>query len=84
MNNIEKRISEVLAETLDDAGRSPIQVDVKDDLLEGGILDSVGYLDFIGALEDRFDLLIDISDLDEALMVSVAGLAKEIARLQAE
>jgi len=52
------------------------------DLLTTGVLDSFGYLDFIGALEEAFGMEIDIAKLDEARMVSIVGLASILYELR--
>lgn len=81
MNEVEVTVRRVLAETLRDLGRG--SVDIADDrnLLENGVLDSFGFLDFVGGLEDAFGVEIDITDLDEERMVTVAGMSTEISRV---
>ena len=83
MNDIEITIRKVLDDTLRGMGNTPVDVDGKANLLESGVLDSFGYLDFIGSLEDAIGIPIDISDLDEERMVSVDGLCLEVERLKA-
>ena len=79
--DIEEKVRGVLAETLRGLGRGPMDIAADRNLLEGGILDSFGFLDFVGGLEDSFDTEIDITDLDEESMVTVAGMTAEIARI---
>jgi acyl carrier protein len=54
-----------------------------DDLLESGILDSVGVLDLIGELESRFNITIADDDLVPEHFRSVASLAAFVQAKQA-
>lgn len=48
------------------------------DLLEEGILDSFGYLDFINKVETEFKVEFDLAELNEADMFTIDGLAMKI------
>ncbi len=75
---MQEQIKAVLVNVIESGGGAPIEVKTDQDLLESGVLDSFGYLDFISALEKELDVNIDIASLDEQRMVSIAGLAHEL------
>nr|CBW45680.1 hypothetical protein [Streptomyces pristinaespiralis] len=50
-----------------------------DDLLEGGVIDSLGLLKVIAWLEDRYDINTDEVDLDPESFKSVAAIEAFIA-----
>ncbi len=82
MNEVESTVRRVLVETVEGIGGAAGELPGEANLLENGILDSFGFLDFIGALENAFEMTIEITSLDEERMVTVAGMAAEIIRLR--
>ena len=84
-DNTSSKVCEIIKNTLTECaaelGRTTDHLSDDDDFLQKGILDSFGYLDLIGALEDAFDLEIDIAELDEANMVKISGLTAIILEL---
>ncbi|MGN9796120.1 phosphopantetheine-binding protein [Streptomyces sp. OZ13] len=50
-----------------------------DDLLEGGVIDSLGLLKVIAWLEDRYDINTDEVDLDPESFKSVAAIEAFVA-----
>jgi acyl carrier protein len=58
--------NELNAETLDD----------ETDLLATGIIDSFGFLDLMGEIEEKSGLPIELGDIDPAAMSKLSGLIK--------
>jgi acyl carrier protein len=52
----------------------PDQINDKTDLLGEGIVDSFGFLDLIGAVEDGLGLSLDLGSLDPDSMATLGGL----------
>jgi acyl carrier protein len=72
----------VLAEldpALRDAGVDPGDVDDAFDLLTSGILDSLGMLELIVAINERFDLDVDFEGMDPERMTVLGPLARHVA-----
>ncbi|MGE4297213.1 MAG: acyl carrier protein [Desulfovibrionaceae bacterium] len=55
-------------------GVSMAAVDGNASLFEAGVIDSLGFLELVGAVESAFDLEIDFSELDPAAFTTLHGL----------
>ena len=53
------------------------------DLHESGVIDSLGILELINALEDRFSLEIDYEELDPEEMTKIGPFARYVAEQSA-
>jgi acyl carrier protein len=49
-------------------------------VLSTGILDSFGFIELLAAVEERFDIEIDLSDLDPEQLGEIGALARHIAQ----
>jgi len=49
-------------------------------LLESGLVDSIGLLDLLTAVENRFSIQVDFSDLDPEEFTTLGGLAASLAK----
>ncbi len=78
---LQEKIRAVLVKRISAGDREVPEFADDEDLLTSGVLDSFGFLDFIGALEDEFAIEIEIEALDEERMVTVAGLAQDLEPL---
>ncbi|MBF0198759.1 MAG: acyl carrier protein [Planctomycetes bacterium] len=56
------------------------QVDDHDNLIELGIMDSVGFLEFISELETELGISIDFSELDPSEFSTINGLEKHLSK----
>lgn len=68
----------VLEEFLPDVGEDELAAD--DDLLAGGVIDSLGVLKLIAWVEDRFGLAVDDTALDPENFRSVAAIDAFVTR----
>ena len=50
------------------------------DLVTGGIIDSMGVLELVGALEHKFGMELDLSGLDAEHLAMVGPLARFVSR----
>lgn len=48
------------------------------DLLSAGIVDSIGVLELIGAIEDAFDVEVDLQDLEAEQVGVIGALSKYV------
>jgi acyl carrier protein len=51
------------------------------DLRAAGVIDSLGFLQLVTAMESSLNRQIDLADLDPALLTNVGALAAHIARV---
>lgn len=70
----------IIEEFLPDVGASELDSDY--DLVDGGVIDSLGLLKTIAWLEDRFDLRVEEIDLDPDSFRSVGSISRFIERAQ--
>lgn len=75
MNN-QKKISSIVCESL-----TIEKVDIDEDLIESGMLDSLALVQLMVALEESFNITIAPEELDIEDYRSVNSMAKMIARL---
>jgi acyl carrier protein len=55
------------------------QMDADFDLLNHGIVDSLGVLELVNALEEAFGIQIDLADLDAESLTIVGPLSEHVA-----
>ena len=60
-------------------GLEPGQVPESFDLLLGGVMDSLGVLELVGALETRFNCQLDMAGLDAEKMTIIGPLSEYVA-----
>ncbi|MFJ2187105.1 acyl carrier protein [Kitasatospora sp. NPDC087861] len=70
----------IIEEFLPDVGAGELDSDY--DLVDGGVIDSLGLLKTIAWLEDRFDLRVEEIDLDPDSFRSVGSISRFIERAQ--
>ncbi len=69
-------ILERFADELEEKGFSPEDVRDDFDLFNEGVIDSLGVVETVGAVEERFDLELDLDELDEEDMTIVGPLCR--------
>jgi len=62
------------------AAQSAHTVDDDVDLFGAGLLDSLGLLELISAIEQRFDVVLDLSDLDFEQISRIGDFAALVGR----
>ncbi len=81
MNNNEQQIRQFLVENfLPDVAPGDIESDF--DLLENGVVDSLGLLTLIGWVEDNFDLAVSDEDLSPEKFDSITAITSYVDRQQ--
>ncbi|MEV7780734.1 acyl carrier protein [Kitasatospora sp. NPDC088351] len=70
----------IIEEFLPDVGASELDPDY--DLVDGGVIDSLGLLKTMAWLEDRFDLCVEDLDLDPDSFRSVGSISRFIEHAQ--
>ena len=68
-----------LAPALGDAGLTPQDVADDLDLIDARIIDSLGMLEVIGAVEAHFGLDIDFEELDPELLSAIGPFSRFVA-----
>jgi len=81
-NDIEKTIIETLKPRLKKFGIKTSEVDKNESLISQGIIDSLGFIGFIGQLEQKYDILFEFDDLDTTDFTSINQLIEMIAKLK--
>ena len=76
---LKAEILEVMAPNLKQVGLSPDELNDDDNFLEKGILDSVGFLEFVDKIEGISGKRFDFSELDPSEFSTMSGLLKNIA-----
>lgn len=69
-------VVEELDEALRDAGIDPAAVPDDLDLVDAGVIDSLGMIEVITAVEERFGVEIDFEELDPELLTVVGSFAR--------
>lgn len=77
--NIHSRVSTIVKETL-----TVENIEIEQDLIESGLLDSLALVQLMMALEDRFDITISPEELDIEDYRSVKAISKMVARISFE
>ncbi|MEU3572933.1 phosphopantetheine-binding protein [Kitasatospora sp. NPDC036755] len=70
----------IIEEFLPDVGADELDSDY--DLVDGGVIDSLGLLKTIAWLEDRFDVRVEEFDLDPDSFRSVGSISRFIEQAQ--
>ncbi|MGW3044465.1 phosphopantetheine-binding protein [Kitasatospora sp. NPDC001159] len=70
----------IIEEFLPDVGANELDSDY--DLVDGGVIDSLGLLKTIAWLEDRFDVRVEEFDLDPDSFRSVGSISRFIDQAQ--
>ena len=74
---IEAFVKKLLGEKIEKSGKT---IAITDDLnfIQSGLMDSVGFLDLLGAVEDEFDIEVDFDDKDPEEFLNLKGFLKSI------
>lgn len=78
-NEVRLFILSRFAEKLANKGLKPENVPDDFDLLEQGIIDSMGVLDIVSSVEDRFATQLDLEDLPAEQLTVIGPLSEFIA-----
>lgn len=80
MSNLEPQIREFILEELtpklEALGIPRAEVTGDFDLVGSGVLDSLAFIEFVGAVEDRFKFEMDFEDLDPAEFTIMDGFLR--------
>jgi len=80
MDKTTVKIREILSCIPDSRDKMSDAVNNDDPLLELGIIDSFGLIDFIGELEDAFAITIDPEELDKENFGTIARISELVSR----
>lgn len=82
MESMEQRVREFIGTTFPvDAGE---ELDIHQDLLDAGIVDSIGVLTIVTWIEETFDVTVDDEDVLPENLGSIAGIVAYVTRKQQE
>lgn len=72
-------VAEHLADSFKENGVDPSNIADDFDLMKSGIIDSIGLINLIGAIEERFDIEVDFEELDPESITVLGPLARYMA-----
>lgn len=55
---------------------SPDSIDKNFDLIDSGTLDSIGFINLVGAVENRFNFEIDFEELEPSVFTNLDGFVR--------
>ena len=73
-------ILERYAEPLNDRNLQIDAIPDSFDLLSEGLIDSLGLLELVGAIEDEFEIDLDLQELDPEHITVVGPLSRQVAK----
>ena len=79
-SEVKRFICEMYQERLTQKGYALANVPDEVDLLQSGVIDSLGILELISNLEDRFQISIDLEHLPAEQLTVLGPLSQHIAR----
>ena len=82
-DDIRKFILDRYSNALRGKGLAPEEVPDDYDLLAGGVIDSLGILEMISAVEDLFDVELDLQDLDSDDLTRVGPFSRFVEKITA-
>ncbi len=75
---MENRLQELVRQWLLEKKTQHADIPLDQDLFEGGIIDSMDYLDLITYLETSIGREVDVSIFDDSDLGSISGIAKQV------
>ena len=78
---LESQVSQLIEKCLQKRmDAKSIDLSIRDDLqfIQSGLMDSVGFLDFLAEIEDALDVELDFEDMDPEEFLSVAGFKQSV------
>jgi acyl carrier protein len=82
--DVRAAVLEILAEPIADAGLSAPELPDDFDLLTGGLIDSLGVIELIVDVNERFGLDIDFEQLDPEGLTILGPFSRYVARMSAD
>jgi acyl carrier protein len=67
-----------LAQSITELGLEPAELSDDFDLLTSGVIDSLGVVELIGAIEQQLGLVLDLSELDPENLTTLGPLSRYI------
>ena len=74
-----KLVLELLHPALHRASMAPDDVDDSLNVIDSGLFDSIGFLDFVARIEDRAGAELELFDADPDVLTTVGGLIDLVA-----
>ena len=75
-------IAQLLAPRLAQSGKTASDLKGDTDLLDTGVIDSLGFIELIAAIEQKTGVELDLFDTDPAEFVTPDGLQEQVLRAQ--
>ncbi len=80
LEHAREMIIELLAPQLSQSGKTAGDLNGNTDLVQTGVVDSLGFIDLIVALERKTGVEMDLFDTDPSEFVTLDGLANQVLR----
>ena len=80
-NDVKSFLGERFTTQLQARGVAPSELPDDLDLLEEGIIDSMGIIELVVALDDRFGISVDFEDLDPEQLTVVGPFCRYVAEM---
>lgn len=78
---IKETLYTILNPKLERLGVSPDNIDLEDSLMNQGVLDSMGFIEFISQIEEKLDVEFDFEEMDASDFTSINQLISIIETL---
>lgn len=78
--NVRTFITKLYAERIIEQGHAPETLKDDFDLLGSGIIDSLGVLELISAIEEEFHVIVDLQELDAEKLTLLGPLSDYVGR----
>ena len=77
---IRSKLYDLMQDRFNDLGLKPNEIDENTSLLGQGIYDSLAFVEFIGDIEETFDVEIDFDEMDASEFTSIKSLINLIRK----
>ena len=74
------RLLQLLSPAVGEHDPKTFHIDYEFNLVESGLLDSLAFLELISTIEEEHGIILDLYNVDPAIITNVGGLLRTVAR----
>jgi acyl carrier protein len=74
MSGLTKQVFEIVSDLLAEHGHRITVSMIDEDLVEAGLLDSMGVVDLVARIEEKFDVVLEAEQLESNGIRSISGI----------
>jgi acyl carrier protein len=75
-------IIERVTETAETLAMTDLQIDGAFNIFDSGVVDSLGFIDLVADVEERFNVVLDFGDRDPSEFGTVDGMIESVTTVQ--